>query len=321
MNHRPGPPPAGAAGRLAGGGVARRWRPIRSWLYAPGNSPRLLEKVFHARADAVILDLEDSVPPAEKGAARRLVAEAVASHRDPGGPALFVRINQPDGAEAELDLEGVVGPGLDGLRVPKVETPQSIERLDARLTALERCRGLAVGALPLVCGIESAAGVLAAAGLAGASPRVAALAFGAADFVRDIGAAGGLDGLETLYARSHLVLASRAAGIGPPVDSVYTRLDDDAGLEASSRQGRALGFFGRSCIHPRQVPIINAVYTPTAEEVERARGVVEAAAAAEQTGTGALRLAGGQFVDAAIVRRAADLLRLAEALAPREAEA
>ena len=288
--------------------------PIRSWLYAPGNNPRLLEKVFGAGSDAVILDLEDAVPPGEKERARDLVADAVRGRRDQPGPAVFVRINHPDTGLAEADVAAVVLPGLTGLRVPKVEDAETVRRAEGWLAAAERGAGLAAGSVALVCNVESAAGVWWALEIARASSRVQALAFGAADFVRDVAAQVGPDGEETLYARSRLVLAARVAGIRPPVDSVYTRLDDEEGLERTTRQSRDLGFFGRSAIHPRQVPTINRVYTPSQAEVSQAREVVAAATSAEAAGSGALRLPSGDFVDVAIVRRAEAVLRLAEAL-------
>jgi citrate lyase subunit beta/citryl-CoA lyase len=288
--------------------------PVRSWLYAPGNNPRLLDKVFGAGSDAVILDLEDAVPPTEKERARGLVAETLAGRPNQPGPVVFVRINHPDGPLAEADIAAVVQPGLAGLRLPKVESPESVRRVERLVAAAERHAGLPPGSVVLVCNIESAAGVWWAADIARSSPRVLALAFGAADFVRDVGATVGGDGLETLYARSRLVLAARVAGVRPPVDSVYTRLDDEDGLERTTRQGRDLGFFGRSAIHPRQIPVINRAYTPGDEEVSRAREVVTAARSAEATGSGALRMPNGEFVDVAIVRRAEAVLRLAEAL-------
>jgi citrate lyase subunit beta / citryl-CoA lyase len=288
--------------------------PIRSWLYAPGNNPRLLDKVFGAGSDAVVLDLEDAVPPGEKARARGLVADAVRGRHDQPGPGVFVRINHPDSGLAEADVAAVVQPGLDGLRVPKVEDAEAVHRVEGWLAAAERRAGLPARSVALVCNVESAAGVWRALEIARASPRVLTLAFGAADFARDVAARVGPDGLETLYARSRLVLAARAAGVRPPVDSVYTRLDDEEGLERTTRQGRDLGFFGRSAIHPRQIATINRIYTPSEEEVGRAREVVAAAASAEAAGSGALRLASGEFVDVAIVRRAAAVLRLAEAL-------
>jgi citrate lyase subunit beta/citryl-CoA lyase len=282
--------------------------PLRSWLYAPGNNPKLLERVFTAGADAVILDLEDAVPPGEKARARSMVAEAVRSRAGQTGPAVFVRVNHPDTGLAEADVEAVIGPGLDGLRVPKVESAETV-------ALITRWSG---GGVPVVCNIESATGVWHARDIASASPDVLTLAFGSTDFLRDVQGLATPDVLETLHARSHLVLACRVSGVRAPVDSVYPQLVDDAGLEHTTRQSRALGFFGRSALHPRQVTIINTVFTPSAAEIDQAREVISAATAAETTGTGALRLPNGDFVDVAFVRRAQAVLDLHAALDNRD---
>ena len=199
-------------------------RPIRSWLYAPGNNPKLLERVFTGGADAVILDLEDAVPPSEKEHARDLVAETVRQRAGQPGPLLFVRINHPASGLAEADVRAVVQPGLDGLRVPKVEDAATVERVDGWLREAEAPAGVLIGSVPMVCNVESARGVRNAEEIASASPRVRSLAFGAVDFVQDVGARPEPDGLATLYARSALVIACRVAGVQPPVDSVYTQL-------------------------------------------------------------------------------------------------
>jgi citrate lyase subunit beta/citryl-CoA lyase len=180
---------------------------------------------------------------------------------------------------------------------------------------ITRCSG---GGVPVVCNIESAAGVWHAHDIASASPDVLTLAFGSTDFLRDVQGLATPDALETLHARSQLVLACRVSGVRSPVDSVYPQLVDDAGLERTTRQSRALGFFGRSALHPRQVTIINAVFTPSTAEVDQAREVISAANAAETTGSGALRMPNGDFVDVAFVRRAQALLDLNEALQHRE---
>lgn len=294
--------------------------PIRSWLFAPGNVPRFLDRVHSAGADAVVLDLEDSVPAADKAQARRLVAETLEARAGRSGPLTFVRVNAPGSVALEADLEAILRPGLDGIRVPKVEDPEAVIALDALLASIAPRAGLDAARLPLVLGIESARGVLAAGAIATASPRVLALAFGAADFAADVGSTEGPDRLETLTARSQLALASRAAGIRPPVDSTSTDLDDEAALERTTREGRDLGFFGRGAIHPRQVPVINRVYTPTAAELDRARSIVEAADAAATVGSGSLRLADGTFIDLAIVRRARLVLALADRLTTTDAD-
>jgi citrate lyase subunit beta/citryl-CoA lyase len=289
--------------------------PLRSWLYAPGNNPKLLERAPRTEADAVIFDLEDSVPAAEKVRARQLVSEAVARHAGVAGPAIFVRVNHPETGLTEAEVMAVVRPGLSGLRLPKIESARTVRLVAEWVERAEAEHGLPAGSVVLVLGIESAVGVWRAEELADAHPRVLALAFGAVDFARDINALPeSPDGRELLYARSRLVVASRVAGVRPPVDSVYSRLDDEAGLERETRAGRALGFFGKSAIHPRQLPIINRVYTPDDEEIARANAIVEAAAAAEDLGIGALRLPNGEFVDLPVVERAKALLELARRL-------
>ena len=288
--------------------------PLRSHLYAPGNNSRLLEKSFSAGADAVILDLEDAVPPAAKIRAREMVANTIRLRADKPGPVTFVRINHPSSGLAEDDVCAVVQPGLAGLRVPKVEDAETVRQVATWVEKTEAANGLPTGSVVLVCTIESAAGLFRAYDIATAHPRVIGLAYGAADFVRDVGVTPGSEGLETLYACSQLVLLSRVAGVRPPVDSVYRHLDDPVGLEKNARQARALGFFGKSVIHPKQVPIVNTVFTPSEEEIAHARKIVELARQAEAQGQGAVQNSSGEFIDVAVVRRAESILLLAESL-------
>ncbi len=291
--------------------------PLRSHLYAPGNNARVLDKVFAAGADAVILDLEDAVPPAEKIRARAMAAETVRVHASQAGAALFVRINHPSSGLAEDDIHMVVLPGLSGLRLPKVEDAATVRHIAGWVAKAEIANGVPVGLVAFICIVESAAGVFRAYEIASAHPRVIALGYGAADFVRDVGIIPGDDGNEMLYTLSHLVLVSRVAGIRPPVDSVYRFLDDAAGLEKSARQARALGMFGKSAIHPKQVPIINAAFSPTQEEIADARKLVALAQDAEAQGSGVVQNSSGEFVDIAVVRRAQGILSLAENLAKK----
>lgn len=285
---------------------------IRSWLYVPGSSVRMLERVFDAGADAAVLDLEDSVPLAEKPAARALVVNALDSRSIGEGSRTlaFVRINAVSTDGWAEDVRAVVRPGLGGLRIAKVESPEEVTELDERIGRAEREASLPLGSLPIVCGIESASAALAAAAIAAASPRVMALAFGAADFMADVGGTESPERNETLWARSRLVAISRAAGLRPPIDAVHTALDDEEGLRRSTVAGRDLGFFGRSAIHPRQVPTINEIYTPAPAAVERASRIVMRADEAAAQRRGALRLEDGSFVDAAVVRHARGILAL-----------
>lgn len=282
--------------------------PIRSYLYAPGSNPRLMDKALAAGADAVILDLEDSVAPEEKLAAREQVAAVIARFGAARGVELHVRINRgPDGPDLD-DLAAATAPGLTGVRLPKIGSAEEVRAVAAALDGLERSAGIAPGTVLLYLSIETAAGALAAAELVRA-PRVARLVFGATDFLADIASSGATDGPATVLARGMLVLASRAAGIGAPVDCVHTALDDQEGLLRSARSARELGFFGKSVIHPRQIPAVHEVFTPSAAELSEARRVL---AHVEAHGEGASAL-DGQMIDAAVVARARRLLAISEA--------
>ena len=256
----------------------------RSYLFAPGHNAKLLDRVFTAGADTVMLDLEDAVPPEAKSTARAMVAEVL-----PERPA-WVRINAARTAWGEADLESVAENAI-GIRIPKVESPD-----DVRWVA-ERAPGR-----PIICAIESARGLVAATEIA-AAPGVRFLAMGGVDLQKDLNNSGG--NLQMLYARSLLVIAARAAGIAPPIDSVYPYLDDDAGLRDQATFAASLGFFGKSAIHPRQLDILHAVFTPTSAEIDWAQSVLTAF---ESSGGDGLRLPSGEFVDLPVAVRARRVL-------------
>jgi citrate lyase subunit beta/citryl-CoA lyase len=259
----------------------------RSYLFAPGHNAKLLRKVFDAGADAVMLDLEDAVPPDAKATARAMVANALCAHD------AWVRVNAVRTAECAADLFAVAGLAA-GIRIPKVESAE-----DAAWVA-SRAPGT-----PLICAIESARGILAAPEIA-AGPGVRHLSIGGVDLRRDLNAGDGDQPM--LYARSHIVAASRAAGLAPPIDSVYAHVADETGLRAQAEHARALGFFGKSAIHPRQLAALHDVFTPSDEEVAWAREVVDAFAAA---GGEPLQLDTGEFVDLPVAERARRVLALA----------
>ncbi len=270
-------------------------------------------KAFRAGADAVVLDLEDAVPESEKATARALVRAALSLEAAAPRPVpAFVRINSLASEHWRADVEALIGPDIAGVRVPKVEDIESLCRLSDAITARENSLGMAAGSIPVVGTIESARGLARLASLA-RGPRIRGFAFGAADYVADIGA-DPLDDRATLLARSSLVVTSRSERLAPPVASVFTRLSDDPGLRADTLSQKALGFFGRSAIHPRQLPIIHEAFDPTPVEVERARKEVAAYEAAHAQGRGATQAEGG-FVDLAVVRRARAVLELHEATA------
>jgi citrate lyase subunit beta/citryl-CoA lyase len=290
--------------------------PLRTLLFAPGNRPRMLQKVGQCGADAVILDLEDAVPISEKAATRSAVREAVgAIDTCP----VYVRINpltaaagfsQPIG---EADLAAVVRPGLAGIILPKVESPDDLHRADALLQGLEMQHGVAPGGVDVIPIIETALAVQRAYDIAASGTRVKRLAFGAGDFTRDIGVAWSRREIESQYARSALVVASRAAGLESPLDTVWVDLRDQRGLTHSARTAKQLGFQGKMAIHPSQVEPINTVFSPSAAEIAFAARVVDAFTQAEADGLASIQL-DGQFIDYPIVESAQRVLAMAAVL-------
>ncbi|MEQ4299980.1 CoA ester lyase [Plantactinospora sp. B6F1] len=275
---------------------------LRSWLYVPGHRADRVAKALAAGADAVVIDLEDAVPPEQKAAARDNAVRVAADRpADPAGPQLWVRVNDPAGPWGEADLDAVSGTALHGLRLPRSEDPQLVREVADRT------------GLPLQLLLETATGLARAVDLAAAHPGVAGLGLGEADLAADlrVPSAAGL-----AWARGWVVVAARSAGLPSPVQSVFTDVADLAGLRASSEQGRDAGFVGRSVLHPRQIPAVHEVYTPTAEQVEAAQAVLRAAAQARTRGEVAVLDAAGRFVDPAVVARARVVLDLAREPGP-----
>lgn len=285
---------------------------LRSFLFAPGNHPRKVEKVFGAGADAVLLDLEDAVAISEKEATRPAVVAAMRAPRNARG---FVRVNGTDTRWCADDVAAVVGPWLDGLVLPKAESAAQIRELSAMIAAAERRAGMVEGALELMPIIETAAGVEAAGEVASADPRVRRLALGGADYTSDLDLEWTIDEREFDYARARLAHGSRIAGIEPPVDTVVVQVRDLERFRQSARNGRRMGFAGKLCIHPDQVGACHEVFTPAAADVARARSVVAAFEAAEAAGSASIQL-DGQFIDYPIVERARRVLALASRVDP-----
>ncbi|MET7399276.1 CoA ester lyase [Dactylosporangium sp. NPDC005572] len=278
---------------------------MRSYLYVPGDAPAKLAGSLTRGADAVIADLEDAVPAAAKSAARLAVRSWLSSLPDAGRPAVWVRIN-PGEAGLE-DARAVAVPGLAGVCVAKAETAGELTALAAVLATAEEAAGLPVGGIAVVPLLESAAAVLNAVELARA-PRVARLQLGEADLRADLGLTPGPDERELLPIRSHVVVASAAAGIAPPVAPVSTDYRDLDALRSSTEALRRLGFVGRACIHPAQLPVVNEVFTPSPERLAEAADLVRRYDAAVASGAAVLVGADGRMVDAAVVRAARRLL-------------
>jgi citrate lyase beta subunit len=284
----------------------------RSLLFVPAHVTKMLDKALGLPLDATILDLEDAVPPGQKAAARDGARGYVG--RRPGQA--FVRINPlisrapfttACGAE---DLDAIVRPGLRGVVFPKVETAQDVEAVDEAMAEAEDRAGLAAGGIELYSILETARGVLESPAIARTrTRRPHRLCFGAGDFTRDIGVEWSREERESFTARSLIVLASRAAALPAPIDSVFVDVSDPEGLAVSTRAAKQLGFRGKFVIHPGQVAIVNDIFTPTAQEVAWARRVMDGLAAAESEGLGAF-VVDGRMVDYPIVERAADILNV-----------
>ena len=283
-------------------------RPTRSWMFVPGNKERFLAKAAGSEADCVFLDLEDGVLPDAKPKARTMVAAAL---RTPFGPQRYVRLNAASTKWFAADLAEIVPAAPAGVCLPKCDDADQVSSLAARLKDLERRHSLESGSIRIVAAIESPAAVMAAASIARAHPRVAALMLGAEDLALDIGLGTARVGeaAELIFARSMVVYAAAAARV-VSIDGVFPNLDDPDGMERDTLQARRLGFTAKSTFNPRQVAVINRVFSPQPDEIAYARLVVDAFGAATSRGDGSVAV-GGQLVDRPIVLRAQRLLELA----------
>ena len=287
---------------------------FRSFLFAPGNHIRRVEKCLTLGADAVILDLEDAVANAEKTDARAMVVEALGRPRNCRG---YVRVNSLGTVWSHSDFMAVVARGVDGIVLPKVESAADLQTGEWLLSALERDHGLPEGSIDLIPIIETASGYCHIAEITRAAKRVRRIAFGAGDFTLDLGITWSADESELLPYRSTLIAQCRAAGLEAPIDTVWVSLADRDGFNRSVQRAKDLGFQGKLCIHPDQVPVVNACFRPTEKDLTQARRVVDAFAQAERDGLAAIQL-DGQFIDYPIVYRAQRLIEHAEAIAQAE---
>ncbi|OZI20951.1 CoA ester lyase [Bordetella genomosp. 9] len=285
---------------------------LRSLLFAPANHPRRVEKALTLQTDAVILDLEDACAVSEKVASRAKVSDAMAL---PRSCLAYVRVNPLATEFAYGDLVETVRPGLDGVVLPKVESAAELLTADWLIRQMERERGMPDGGVDLIPIIETARGLACLPEILAATPRVKRAAFGAGDFTLDLDLIWTRDESELNAYRARMVLQSRAAGIEAPLDTVWMNLQDPEGCAGSARKARELGFQGKLCIHPDQLPAVNAAFTPSAAQIERARRVLEAFAQAEAQGSSAIQL-DGQFIDYPIVHAARRVMAVAAKIPP-----
>lgn len=286
--------------------------PNRTFLFAPGDHERRASKALTLPADAVILDLEDAVALSAKVAARDQVRAML--ERERRGRA-FIRVNAFDTEFCFGDIVAVIGPGLDGIVLPKLESPAQLVAVDWMISALELAQSLPGRGIEVMPIIETARGMAELGALASAAAalggRVRRLAFGAGDYTLDLGMGWGLAETELEAARAQMVVQSRAAGLEAPIDTVWIELRAAEAFAASCRRGATLGFQGKMCIHPDQIPVANAAFSPTEAEVARARTIAVAFREAEEKGLASIQV-DGRFVDYPIVERALRLLALDE---------
>ena len=288
---------------------------LRSLLFVPGNRSDMLQKAVRLTPDAFVPDLEDSVPVEEKARAREVTASFLPELAQ-GGVRVMPRVNSLDTGLLEDDLAAVVGPYSAGVSVGKIYTPQDVKTIAGMLARLEQKAGVPVGHTKLVLWMETAMAIVQAYEICAASPRIVGVAFGAEDFTHDMGIERSADDSEVAVPRSMICVAARAAHV-LALDTPYFLFRDPEGLQRNAVASKKIGFKGKFAIHPAQVDIINATFSPSPAEIDYARRVIAAFEAAERTGKGATAL-DGKVVDVPVVKRARALLEVAESLPPRQ---
>jgi citrate lyase subunit beta / citryl-CoA lyase len=279
---------------------------FRSLIFVPSNSTRFVEKAKTLQADIICFDLEDSVPANEKGAARKIIAGALASRREYGRP-VYVRTNSPESGLVTEDLKAAVRKGIDGIVIPKVNDVEEIMKIKRQVAALEKQNK--TGKIALMPSIETTKGVVNAHQIAGADDRINVLVFGVFDFLYDMR----LDYDENdqtgyAYARAKIPVDARAAGVHA-IDAIWQKIDDAEGLVRDATAAKRLGYSGKSIIHPSQIEPVHKVFLPSKSEVEWAKKVVQALGEAIEKGSGrgAVRLE-GRMIDAVHYKQAKAIL-------------
>jgi len=289
-------------------------KPLRTALFVPGNRPDRAAKALGLAADAVILDLEDAVPIAEKEKTRALVRDVLESSP---GKRVYVRVNGLSTPYCREDLEAVVCGNLTGILMPKVESPENVFQTDKILTELEKAAGLEIGSLEVVSLCESATALEGIYQTASTNPehhKISAVAFGGADYVVDMGVTMTRRARELEYPRQRIPVACRAAGISPPIDTPWmVDIKDIDGLVEDAKRAKAYGFQGKLLIHPIQIEPCNEVFTPTKEEIVYAKRLIKAFEEAERTGRAVFQLE-GNLIDYPMLERAKRICALARTI-------
>jgi len=281
---------------------------MRSLLYIPGNNPSMLQNCAIYGADAVIMDLEDSISISEKDSARNLVKHALRD-LDFGDMSIIVRVNARDTPYFEQDIEEIIPASPDAIRLPKVDSASDVLAADELISRLEEINGLPRGKIGIQAMLETARAIINVNSIAASSPRLVGLTLGGQDLAADLGIRATKEGYELIYAKSAVIIAAKAFGL-QAFDTVFTDVNDPEGLRTQTELSFALGFSGKAAIHPSQVSIINSVYTPDPKELTKAIKIVTAAREAEQKGQGVIAV-DGRMVDAPVVSQALRILELA----------
>ena len=292
---------------------------FRTLLFAPGNESWKVQKSGQFGADAIVLDLEDAVPNAEKVATRGSIRKALESM---GHLYMYVRVNSVPTDLTEGDIDGVAHPHLKGIVLPKAEGPEDIRKTDAWLAAAEKKAGLPPGRLQILPLIETTKGILMAYDTVRASPRIPTVIFGSGDYTLDLNIPAmewSPEGYELMYARLRLIVVCRAAGIERPVDGPYLDVFNLEGLRQEAILAKKMGFQGKLSIHPSHVAVIQEIFSPKAEEVALARKVKETFEKKESGGSASITV-DGKFIDYPIYYKAKKILEFAEAIEKRQRE-
>lgn len=279
----------------------------RTMMFVPGNNPGMMQDAFIYGSDSIMLDLEDSVTMAEKDTARLLVYNALKTI-DYGDTEMVVRINPLSTPYGKKDVEAMVKAGADVIRMPKTETADEVREVEAEIEKIEKEIGC-LGRTKIMAAIESALGVVNAYAIATASKRMMGIALGAEDYCANLKTERTPEGIELLLARQTIVVAARAAGIDA-LDTVYSNLNDMETFRKEVETIKKMGFDGKSIINPRQIEIVNEVFTPSQKAIDKAIAVVGAIKEAERRGSGVIAL-NGKMVDKPVVIRAQRTIDLA----------
>lgn len=297
-------------------------RILRSLLFVPANSWRMITTATTEEGDAVILDLEDACPMAEKETGRVFARDSISMLKEKGMD-VFVRVNSFDTGWTEEDIHYVVVPGLDGIMLPKTESREDILMLDQLLRIEEEKKGIATNSVAILALLESPKGISNVAEIISGSPRVIGVSFGAGDYSREIGAGMGVTSLTAeefalmaSYPRSAIAMAARAAGVLAIDSPFFGLVIDTEALARESRRVKLMGFTGKLLTHPRHVEPVNQVFSPAKEEIDFARRVMKAYEEARAKGLGATSI-GGRMIDFGSYKRALNLIAIAEKISER----